>query len=90
MACLRWISIYKVNRPILVNPVCGRRPRTIESISKRLFSIWKKIDFQGFLGIDVSREEGGGSQRNVQRTFLRKKLICESSLLRQDCLQLKN
>ena len=77
MACLRWIRIYKVNRPILVNPVCGRGPRTIESISKLLFSIWKKIDFQGFLGIDVSREEGGGlketsSQRNVQRTFLGK------------------
>ena len=42
----------------------------------------EKIDFQGFLGIDVSREEGGGSQRNVQRTFLGKKLICESSLIK--------
>ena len=36
----------------------------------------EKIDFQGFLGIDVSREEG------VQRTFLGKKLICESSLIK--------
>ena len=42
----------------------------------------EKIDFQGFLGIDVSWEEGGGSQRNVQRTFLGKKLICESSLIK--------
>ena len=90
MACLRWMRIYKVqtaNRPTLVNPVCRRGPRTIENISKLLFSIWKKIDFQGFLGIDVSREEGGGlkemsSQRNVQRTFLGKKLICESSLIK--------
>ena len=88
MACLHWIRIYKVNRPVLVNPVCSRAPRTIESISKLLFSIWEKIDFQGFLGIDVSREEGEGlkeemsSQRNVQRTFLGKKLICKSSLIK--------
>ena len=67
-----------------MNPVCSRGPRTIESISKLLFSIWKKIDFQGFLGIDVSQEGGGGrgSQRDIQRTFLEKKLICESSLIK--------
>ena len=69
MACLRWIRIYKVNRPILMNPVCGRGPRTIESISKRLCSIWKKIDFQGFLGIDVSREEGGGLKETSKGRF---------------------
>ena len=59
-----------LNRPILVNPVCSRGLWTIQSISKLLFSIWKKIDFQGFLGIDVSQEGGGGrgSQRDVQRT----------------------
>ena len=69
MACLRWIRIYKVNRSILVNPVCSRGPRTIESISKRLFSIWKKIDFQGFLGIDVSREEGRGLKETSKIRF---------------------
>ena len=63
MACLRLMRIYKVNRPILVNPVCGHGPRTIESISKLLFSIWKKIDFQGFLGIDVSWEGEGVSKK---------------------------
>ena len=88
MACLRWMRIYKVNRPILVNPVCGRGPRTIERISKLLFSIWKKnIDFQGFLGIDVSREEGGGLKKlRLKETskgrFSGKKLICESSLIK--------
>ena len=55
-----------LSRPILADPGCGRGPRTIESISKLLFSIWKPIDFQGFLGIetffrkksmDVSREK---------------------------------
>ena len=52
--------------------VRGRGPRTTESISNLIFSIWKKINFQGFLGIDVSQEGGEGYQRNVQRTFMGK------------------
>ena len=48
-----------LNRPILVNPVCGHGARTIKSISKLLFLIWKKIDLQGFFGIDVSQEGKG-------------------------------
>ena len=79
MACLLWMRIYKVNRPILVNPVCGRGPQTIESISKPLFSIWKKIYFQGFLGIDVSRE---GVSKKRPKDVLGEKLICESSLIK--------
>ena len=67
-----------LNRPILADRVCGRGPRTIESISKLLFTVWKKIDFQGFLGIDISQEGGKGSQR--KRTFLGKKWIYECSL----------
>ena len=55
-----------LNRPIIADPVCGRGPRTIESISKLLFSTWKKIDFQGFLGIDVS--QGGGGGRGLKET----------------------
>ena len=58
-----------LNRPILVNPVCGRGPRTIESISKLLFSIWKKNDFQGFLGIDVSQEGEGGLRETSKGHF---------------------
>ena len=61
-----------LNRPILVNPVCGRGPRTIESISKLLFSIWKKIDFQGFLGVDISQEGGGSLKETSKGHFLGK------------------
>ena len=61
-----------LNRPILADPVCGRGPRTIESISKLLFSIWKKIDFQGFLGIDVSQEGEGVSTKTSKGRFLGK------------------
>ena len=39
-----------------MDPARGRGPWIIEIILKLLLSIWKKIDFQGFLGIDVSRE----------------------------------
>ena len=76
------MRIYKINRPILVNPVCGRGPRTIESISKLLFSIWKKIDLQGFLGIDVSWEGGGRGLKKRAKDVSREKLICESSLIK--------
>ena len=72
--------VFAGRSPILADPVCSCGPRTIESISKLLLSIWKKIDFQGFLGIEVSQEGGMGSQINVQRTFLGKKSICEFSL----------
>ena len=61
-----------LNRPIHVNPVCDRGPRTIKSISKLLFSIWKKIDFQGFLGIDVSQEGGGSLKETSKGCFLGK------------------
>ena len=71
-----------LNRLILVNPVCGRGPRTIESILKLLFSIWKKIDFQGFLGIDVSQEGEGRLKETSKGHFSRKNLICESSLIK--------
>ena len=69
-----------LNRPILVNPVSSCGPRTIESISKLLFSIWKKIDFQGFSGTDVSQEREGGLKETSKGHFSGKKLICESSL----------
>ena len=42
----------------------------------------EKIDFQGFLGIDVSREEGRGSQKKRPKDVSREKLICESSLIK--------
>ena len=64
MACLRWIRIYKVNWPILVNPVCSRGPRTIESISKRLFLIWKKLIFKDFWVLTfLGRREGVSKKR---------------------------
>ena len=58
----------------------GSRPRTSDNrkhIETTVLDL-EKIDFQGFLGMDVSRR---GSQRNVQRTFFGKKSICESSLI---------
>ena len=58
-----------LNRPILMNPVCGRGLLTTESISKLLFSIWKKINFQGFLGIDVSQEGEGGLKETSKGDF---------------------
>ena len=58
-----------LNRPILVNPVCGHGARTIKSISKLLFSIWKKIDLQGFFGIDVSQEGKGGFKETSKGHF---------------------
>ena len=55
-----------------MNPVCSQGPRTIESISKLLFLIWKKIDFQGFLGIDVSQEGEGGLKETSKGHFSEK------------------
>ena len=55
-----------LNRPILVNPVCGHGAWTIKSISKLLFSIWKKIDLQRFLGIDVSQKGKGVSKKHLK------------------------
>ena len=70
-----------LNRPILVNPVCGRGPRTIESISKLLFSIWKQINFKDFYVLTfLGRGEGVSKKR--PKDVSREKLICESSLIK--------
>ena len=61
-----------LNRPILADPVCGRGPRTIESISKLLFSIWKQIDFHGLLGIETFLRRGGLKEAS-KRMFPREK-----------------
>ena len=61
-----------LNKPILVNPVCGRGPRTIKSKSKLRFLIWKKNDIQGFLGIDASQEGEGDLKETSKGHFLGK------------------
>ena len=55
-----------LNRSILVNLVCGHGARTIKIISKLLFSIWKEIDLQGFLGVDVSQKGKGVSKKRLK------------------------
>ena len=71
-----------LNRPILADPVCGHEPQTIESISKLLFSIWKQIDFQGFLGIETFLRRGGGAGglKETSKGRFWEKLTYESSL----------
>ena len=61
-----------LNKPILVNPVCDCGPRTIKSISKLLFSIWKKNQSSRILGIDLSR--GGGVSKKPPKDVSREKI----------------